>query len=225
MDLGNSNAVVIDILRATSTIVAAIAHGAMGVIPVAGVDTARALGIQSPGSLLGGERSAVRIEGFHLGNSPLEYTDERVAGRLVILSTTNGTRAFELARSARGLYAGSLTNRTALCESLIASGRDVCLVCSGTDGRVSDEDCFGAGMIADRLAGWGTLTAAASEMRDQAKRNLDQAEDPSRVIGLSFHGKRLMDLGLASDIQACGRLDSSGVVPLMNDAGMLVGAG
>lgn len=225
LDLGHTNAVVIDILRATSTIVAAIGNGAAGVVPVATVDAARALALDTPGSLLGGERSAVRIDGFDLGNSPLEYAPEQVRARVVILSTTNGTRAFRLAGTAAGVYAGSLTNRAALCKALMESGRDVVLVCSGTDGKVSDEDCFGAGLIADGLVGWGTITDRAAGLREKAREDLKVFGDPTRVIGSSFHGKRLISLGLAEDIDVCANLDSSAVVPQLNGAGMLVEAG
>ncbi|MCA9303563.1 MAG: 2-phosphosulfolactate phosphatase [Phycisphaerales bacterium] len=225
LDLAETNAVVIDILRATSTIVAAIASGASGVIPVGEVGHARAVSAQYPGSLLGGERSAVKIEGFDLGNSPLEYTHEAVGGRVVVLSTTNGTRAFETVRSSPGVYAGALVNRAALCRALMDAQRDVLLVCSGTDGKVSEEDCFGAGLIADTLTGWGTLTDRAAGVRKKAMNDLGRLGDPARVIGSSFHGKRLIDLGLVADIEVCGRLDSSDVVPVMNAVGMLVAAG
>lgn len=224
-DLAKSNAVVIDVLRATSTIVAAIEHGASAVLPVAGIDDARAHAVQNPGALLGGERNAQRVEGFDLGNSPLEYTQDRISDRMIVLSTTNGSRAFELAADAFALYAGALTNRAALCRALRESDRDVCLICSGTDGRVSDEDCFAAGLIIDALDKWGALSREASAMRDQARDCLDELEDPERVIRSSFHGRRLLDLGLERDIVHCGRLDISEIVPLMNKGGMLVKRG
>jgi len=225
LDLAGTNAVVIDVLRATSTIVAAIESGVSGVIPVAGIEEARLLAAEHRGALLGGERAAVRVEGFDLGNSPLEYSPERVGGRAVVLCTTNGTRAFGRAGDAAGVYAGALTNRAALCAALKQSGRDVRLVCSGTDGAVSDEDCFGAGLIADGLAGWGTLTRRAASMREQAVLAMARLGDPTQVIGSSLHGRRLIGLGLEADVEACGGLDTSRVVPVINAGGILVNAG
>jgi 2-phosphosulfolactate phosphatase len=223
-DLSGINAVVIDVLRATSTIIAAIENGASAVLPVAGIDNARAHAQRLPGALLAGERHAKRIDGFDLGNSPLEHTQDRVDGRVIVLSTTNGTRAFELASGAFGKYAGALTNRSALSRELIKDDRDVCLVCSGTDGKVSDEDCFGAGLIIDALGDWGTLSSAARVMRDQARDQIEQLGDPERVISSSFHGRRLLDLGFDRDIAHCSVLDHSQIVPKMGKGGMLVRA-
>lgn len=141
-------AVVLDILRATTTITTALWHGCGGVIPVAEVDEARELAKAYPGRLLGGERGSVKLPGFHLGNSPLEYTGDVVAGRQVVLTTTNGTGTIKLAaQRAPEVLIGSLLNAAAVAGELLRTGDSVLLACAGTRGNFSLEDTLGAGWI------------------------------------------------------------------------------
>ncbi|WP_031518030.1 2-phosphosulfolactate phosphatase [Desulfofalx alkaliphila] len=145
-------AVVLDILRATTTITTALANGCRGVIAVAEVEEARALAAAKGKVLLGGERGAVRLPGFHLGNSPLEYTADKVGGKTVVLTTTNGTGTIELAvQRAAHVLMGSLLNVRAVAQELAAFKGHILLACAGTRGKFSLEDTLAAGWIIKEL--------------------------------------------------------------------------
>jgi 2-phosphosulfolactate phosphatase len=148
-------AVVIDVLRATTTIVHALAAGATSVVPCSEVDEAFAKreAIGADRSVLGGERHGLLIEGFQLDNSPFSYTPETVGGKTVIFTTTNGTRALAASRSAERVLIGAFVNRNSLVAELKRDGRPVWLVCAGTDGKVTGEDVLFAGAIATDLTG------------------------------------------------------------------------
>jgi 2-phosphosulfolactate phosphatase len=158
-DLSATVCVVFDVLRATSSIVTALAHGAAAVIPVTEIPEAIALRKLHPGILLAGEREGLRIRAvqtggvdFDLGNSPREFTRERVAGRKIALTTTNGSRALRACERAKTVLAGSLLNLQATLEHVQSvSARHVLLVCSGTFDQASYEDVLGAGALADLL--------------------------------------------------------------------------
>lgn len=152
--LNNKSAVMFDILRASSTISTALANGCQQVIPVLEVADAFALAKKLPENtyILGGERGAIKVPGFHLGNSPLEYTSQVVRGKTVILTTTNGTKATRLAAAGAGeVFIGSLLNTSAVANRLLARNRDVALVCAGTRGKFSLEDTLAAGMVVREL--------------------------------------------------------------------------
>jgi 2-phosphosulfolactate phosphatase len=149
--LRGKTAVVIDALRFTSTAVTAIANGCLGVIPVAEVKTAAAYKRDSDAEiLLGGERGGKILPGFDLGNSPFEYTAERVSGRMVVSTTTNGTKTLLKAAPAARIYAGSFLNAKATAHAVQNAG-SIAFICAGNKGRMALEDVLAAGCIADRL--------------------------------------------------------------------------
>jgi 2-phosphosulfolactate phosphatase len=223
--LPSLTAVVIDVLRATSTIVAALAAGAHGVIPVLTPEEARALARTMPGGrvLLGGERKAVLIPGFDLGNSPREYTPDVVAGKTIILTTTNGTRAVHAASTAARVFMGAVLNAGAVARAVIAEGRDLVIICAGTRGSFSLEDALAAGLILEALPeaadldgydleadyddlSWATL-AIASHYRGR----------PAEALRRIHHGQDLQSLGFAADLDYCALLDSIPVVPVWSE--------
>ncbi len=220
-ELVGKTVVVIDVLRASTTIIAALDAGALGVIAKRDIESARQCAGSIDRALLGGERSAAHIEGFDLGNSPLEYSPAVVDGRVIVLCTTNGTKAVKIAMEGELVMIGAITNRAAVVDEVIEAGRDIMLVCSGTDGEVSEEDCFAAGLIAELLDGWGTLTERARELSINAGTALCGAGDIESVLFRTFHGHRLHQLGHASDIHAAARMDSSKCVPMLDKGGML----
>jgi 2-phosphosulfolactate phosphatase len=224
-------AVVIDVLRASTTMITALAHGAAAVRPVAEIAAARMLAVRlGPTAILGGERGGVRIEGFHFGNSPTEYTRERVAGREVVITTTNGTAALAACSQARHVLVGAIVNRTAVAQAArmlaVRDGiRDVHLVCAGTDGEVTAEDVLAAGAILDAaaldpaafddehdpaaeaaLAVFRSLAAAVTDARAAL------VEDFARAAG----GANLIELGMQADLPVCARLDELSVVPRLD---------
>ena len=221
-------AVVIDVLRASTTIATALAHGAAAVRPVPTIAEARRLAAAAGGSaLLGGERGGLRIAGFDLGNSPREYTRDRVAGRAIVITTTNGTAALAACREAREVVVGALVNRAAVAAAVrrlaAASGSDaVHLVCAGTDGDVTAEDVLAAGGVLAAGAGPDDrLDAAATAARDSFRR-LAGGGDPAAALGRALRGSRgganLVALGMEADLGACAALDTLRVVPRLDPA-------
>jgi 2-phosphosulfolactate phosphatase len=223
-----SIAVVIDVLRASTTMITALAHGAAGVVPVADIDQARRLAAEcGPTALLGGERGCVRIEDFDLGNSPLEYTADRVRGRSVVITTTNGTAALHACRDAREILIGAIVNRTAVADAvrrLARTGDQVHLVCAGTDGAVSAEDVLAAGAILDAASAAGpddVLDPAALEARAFFRR-VAAGGDAQAALVAKFRrspgGVNLVDLGMQADLPACAAIDSLPLVPRYDHA-------
>jgi 2-phosphosulfolactate phosphatase len=198
---------VIDVLRATTVLSEALANGAAGVIEAATVDEAFALGARHPGSLLCGERDNRVVPGFDLGNSPYEYTRERVSGRTLVFASTNGSQALRLAAGRRRVLA-SFRNLTAAAER-VRDTRDVVIVCSGKLGRFSLEDVACGAMVAARLETRGASPAdpASAFARTLAPRD---ADDVRRVVEGSSHGRYLRTLGAAyaRDVAFCSELDT-----------------
>jgi 2-phosphosulfolactate phosphatase len=206
-------AVVIDTLRATSVIAAALAAGAASVIPVAEVDEARRIyeGLGARAALLCGERGGRPIPGFHLGNSPLEYAPEVVKGKTLVMTTTNGTRAILAAAGAARLALGAMVNASAVAAAAAASGMGLTFVCAGTKGRFSLEDLLTAGAIVDAMG------ASGSGMDDLSLLALDfyrrNAGDPAGALRDCAHARALIEMGYAADVEYCMRKDTLNVVP------------
>jgi 2-phosphosulfolactate phosphatase len=233
-DFENSACVVFDVLRATSVMVAALANGAAGVAPAADISEALALRARHPGALLAGERDGLRITAaqsggveFDLGNSPREYSRERIGGRTLISTTTNGTRALRACETARSVAAASFLNLSATADWLArqSSGR-VIIVCAGTAECPALEDILGAGALVDLLISWrarGDLTDSA----DAAARVYREARaDLAGAVRGSRNGRRLMaDATLRDDVEFCLRRDEFGLVALMGTDGVVKAAG
>jgi len=228
-------AVVIDVLRASTTIITALAHGAAGVRPVLAIDVARALAaVGGPGSkiLLGGERGGLRIDGFDLGNSPLEYSRARVAGRRIVMTTTNGTAALDASTAAAEVLIGAIVNRAAVAaraRSLAVEHgtSDIHLVCAGTDGHVTEEDLLTAGAILDaasRLPGASgdSLDASATAALETFRGVLSAAADAGAASAItaafatSRGGRNLIELGMQADLSAAAAIDGLTVVPRLD---------
>jgi 2-phosphosulfolactate phosphatase len=192
--------IVVDVLRATSTIAQALASGYERVLCCAEIDEARALRNELPDSLLGGERKAIMVEGFDVGASPREFLEPRA--RTLILSTTNGTRAIlEAGRLSERVLLGSLLNLTAVAHA--AAGEDVVILCAGFQGGFALDDVYCAGRIVQLLDGERTHAAAAAELLAQAF--------PSALEGLN--ARTYGPAGLEEDIAYCAQEDLLDVVP------------
>jgi 2-phosphosulfolactate phosphatase len=192
--------IVVDVLRATSTIAQALAAGYRRVLCCADVDDARALRAEIPDSLLGGERDAVRIEGFDVGASPREFLEPRA--ETLILSTTNGTRAIvETARRAEQVVLGSLLNLEAVARR--AAGHDTVIVCAGFKGAFALDDAYCAGRLVERLEAVRSDAAVASA--------LIAAAFPDALDGLN--ARTYGPPGLEEDIAFCARESVLDVVP------------
>ncbi len=217
-------AVVIDILRATSTIATALANGADTVVPVLAPEEAFAVAQANPERefILGGERKSVRIPGFHLGNSPLEYTETRVLGRPVLFTTTNGTRAIRAAGAAWRVYIAAFLNAPAVARELTALGRDVAICCAGTHDQFSLEDVGCAGAIIDFMSTAGAhlelgdLGYVARELYRKFQGRL------ADLLHQSEHGQSLLKLGLQEDLLFCSQLGSLSLLPRYGDGQVTV---
>ena len=209
-------AIVIDVLRATTTIVEALSHGARSVVAVASVDAARMISHDRPGSLLCGERGGIKPDGFALGNSPFEYTREHIVGVDCVLTTTNGTRALHMSQAAETILIGSVTNLDSLCLYVRSLDQDVVLVCSGTDRMVSLEDCLCAGLIVDRL---GFDADDSAQLLLHAMRGaIKEYGGLEGAIRSSYHAQRLIDLGFENDVLYSSRDSISDIVPVFDPA-------
>jgi 2-phosphosulfolactate phosphatase len=194
--------VVVDVLRATSTIAQALASGYERVLCCAEIEDARALHEQLPDSLLGGERQAMRVEGFDVGASPREFLEARA--RTLILSTTNGTRAIlETAQRCERVVLGSLLNLSAVGDAAGSDG--VAVVCAGFQGGFALDDVYCAGRIVQRLRGERTHAATAAELLTRAF--------PTALDGLE--ARMYGPPGLEEDIAYCAQVDLVDVVPVL----------
>jgi 2-phosphosulfolactate phosphatase len=217
-DLAASTAVVFDVLRATSTILAALANGAAGIRPVATLDEAWALRKEFPNALVGGEREGVKVEGFDFGNSPLEYTRKAVEGREIIHTTTNGTVALRAAAGAKCVLIGALLNLDALAAYLRAAMPEhLVLICAGSWAEFSLEDALAAGGLMARLpeaeaTDPGTLVSLVHQRFGM---------EPYSCLRSSKNGRRLVNIGLGEDVAYCSRSSSSALVPEMRNGVIL----
>jgi 2-phosphosulfolactate phosphatase len=218
-DLSGKTAVVIDVFRATTTIVTALESGIAEVRPVLQLQEAFALA--SEDYLPAAERDGNVAEGFEYGNSPLQYRNlNGLKGKRLALTTTNGTRCVALSQDAEEIVAGALRNRSAVARYLLATGRDAVLFCAGWKDRPNLEDTLLAGALTEALiahfacgddATWSALTlweAARSDLSNWARR--------------TSHYKRLVDKGMREDVLHCLELDNSQVVPVLRDGVFVV---
>ena len=211
-DLGGTACVVFDVLRATSTLVTALHHGASAIIPVSEISEAMDIGKKRPDVLLGGERNGVKIrttEGeFDFGNSPREYTREKVKGKTIVSTTTNGTRALRACAHARTVLAGSFLNLGATAKFLRDQNfENVLLVCAGTRENTALEDVLAAGALGEIL-----LSSGAAELSDSAQIALAtfrQAKgDLAEAVSKSENAQRLLAIPeLREDVAFCSQQD------------------
>ncbi len=218
--LTDQTVVVIDVLRATSTMVEALGNGAKNIFAVPTTDEAVriAQNIGRDQTLLTGERNCVRIDGFDLGNSPLEFTRERVAGRQLIMTTTNGTAALAAVASAKRVLVASLLNVDAVARALAESDESITIVCAGRERRFALEDAVCAGALAlqlyrrqGRRQNWSDAALAAAQL---ARRYLHAIE---RTLRRAAAGRALIELGFAQDVEYCAQLDLYDVVPTFRE--------
>lgn len=205
--------VVIDILRATSSICVAFAHGVNSIIPVSTVEEAMAY--KKKGLLAGAERHGEMLEGFDFGNSPFSYMDEKIRGRDVVLTTTNGTRAINTAKSGYKVVIGSFLNLDVLCQWLKEQGRDVIALCSGWKNTFNLEDTLFAGALVYKLKSefdfsLGRDSCIAAEYLYILGKN-----DMYKFLGESSHRMRLEKLGIEKDVQYCLTPNTAKVVPVL----------
>jgi len=208
--------VVMDVLRATSSMVHALANGARQIVPTTTVEEAvrKAEELGRDAVLLCGERDCQRIRGFDLGNSPEEFSADRVAGRTLVMSTTNGTPALLAATASAECLVGSLLNAGSVAARIAAADRDTLLLCSGREGRFAYEDAYCAGLVLRRLRRLRPRVRSDDAGR-AVLRLLGRGQGaPLPVLRRSAAARRLLELGLGKDVQFCSQIDLHDVLPV-----------
>jgi 2-phosphosulfolactate phosphatase len=207
--------VIIDILRATSTIVTALDNGAKEVVPVASIEFAMKVsgGMFGGQTLLGGERNTKKVAGFALGNSPLEYTPEVVGGKTIILFTTNGSKAVVKAKFSENLFICSFLNLQAIADHLLKLDKDLDILCSGRLSTFSIEDTVCAGRLITALMKSSTDIELSDTARASVSLSKSFGKSLIKLLKESEHGKLLLDNGFLEDIKFCSRINTINVIP------------
>lgn len=210
--------VVIDNLRASVTMTAALFNGAERVIPTLTVEEALAIRARSageglPAPILGGERGGVLIPGFDLDNSPRAYTRERVAGRTVVFTTVNGTAALLQARLAARVLVGSFVNLSAVCDAVAGDERAVHLLCCGTREDLGNDDILPAGAMVEKLVAAGRGLVSDDSARLAAYAWKGARSELAAAMADSRGGRGLARVGLTADLPVCTAVDSMPIVP------------
>jgi len=212
-DVENYIVVIIDIFRATSSICYGIENGATAIIPVSLVEECAAYREKGLEYLLAAERDGKVVDGFDFGNSPFSYTKEKVAGKTVVLTTTNGTHALHLSRQAKTIVIGSFLNLTSLCNWLKVQNENILLVCAGWKNNFCLEDTLFAGSVVDQLKGAGFKlddpAIAAGDLFESGK------DDISKYLKKTSHSERLKKLGIEKDIEFCLQVDLTTAIPVL----------
>lgn len=219
-DVKNSIVVIIDVLRATSTICTALYNGASRVIPVASVEECVNIG-RAIGGITAGERDGKIAEGLVHGNSPFEYPREFVENKTLVLTTTNGTKLLHMAKDAIQIITGSFPNISAVCDYLISQNQNVILGCAAWKDRVNMEDTLFAGAVVSRIKQHFDVSCdsaiAAETLYETAK------DDIHNFMKQASHYKRLANYGLEDDIHYCLTADGANVLPLFKDGELVAG--
>jgi len=237
LDIRGWRCAVVDVLRATSTMVTALASGAAAVYPCVAIAEAKegVAGYSRDSGLLGGEERGEMIPGFDLGNSPLEYLDGRVVGGKAIFSyTTNGTGAIRVAHGGSGVpvYVASLLNLSAVASAMLEDAgasppRGLAVICAGRYGRPCPEDIFCAGLIVEKLAGVSGERGERPHLRDGAQiaAGLAAAGESHSldVLTSSEHGRFLESIGFAEDLKFASRVDEYPIAPVFDGERVVLG--
>ena len=225
--LAGSTVVVIDLLRASTTICQAVASGATEVVPfleIADAMAAADAAMDRDQIILGGERGGRRIDGFDLGNSPAEFTPKAVGGRRVFLTTTNGTRALNHARLAQRVVVGSFVNLSAVADSVREEPR-VDILCAGTAGEVTREDLLAAGALVEAICFSDVSARNMNESAVAARGEWRQLCETARAAGQTVNerlaielrdtlgGRNVLSIGMDQDLVDCAQIDALDVVP------------
>ena len=224
--------VVIDVLRATTNIAVILENGCSAIYPCASPEMAHELAEKlrlrhgSEKIILGGEQDGKPIEGFDGGNSPLEYTRRRISGKILILSTSNGTKTLSAVQRCGEIFTAAFVNMTATAERVASilhenPNQSLLIACSGREGAYCEEDTVGAGMLLQILSRnlekleFSDTARAALHVAHGAEKNLE------KMLFHSWWGRHLSSLGLDEDISFCAQKDITRVVPKLDDGGII----
>lgn len=222
-DVSNSIVVIIDVLRATSTIATALYNGAKCIIPVDSVSRCMEIGRQIEG-VTAGERDGQIAEGLEYGNSPFEYPKEFIEGKTLVLTTTNGTRLLHMAleKGAKEIITGSFPNLSAVCYHLVEMKQNVILGCAAWRDKVNVEDTLFAGAVINRIKEHFSINCDSSHiaeaMYEEGKKDLFEFLKKNDAS----HYHRLMNFGLEKDIRYCLAADGANVLPVYKEGKLII---
>jgi len=221
----NKTVVVIDVLRATTSICAALSSGARAVIPTNGrgeaVDMWDKIGPDN--TVLAGEEKGLIIENFHLGNSPFEFTEKNVKDKFVIMSTTNGTPAFSKALNTGHVICGAVVNISTVVERIIAENSDLAIVCSGRDGHFSNEDTITGGLLINLLKEKKESEIKLNDAADLAFLLYNNNKDNLKgSIAAGEHARYLKEIGFENDVDFASAKDTLPVLPVLKDGKLIL---
>jgi len=207
--------VVVDVLRASTTLVTFVERGAARIYIAGSIQAAREKASEVRGAVMAGEQDGLAPPGFDYGNSPVEAARADVAGRPVVFVTTNGTAAIHAVRSLGPVFVGALRNATAAAAEAAAAAQemshDVTIVCAGREGAFGIDDAYCAGALAERILRHGEFEP--TDGAEGALRLYRTEPDVRRIFSLAAAGRNVIRLGLAHDVDYCAEVDRSGVVP------------
>lgn len=210
-------AVVIDVLRASTSICTAVRNGCREVVPVGSTGDAAAMraNLDKGKVLLCGEREGLKVEGFDLGNSPSEYTEETVRDKVLIFASTNGSRAILKCAAAFQTLVCGFVNLSLVAETILNEQKDVAVVCAGRQGNFSLEDTFCGGALIDKLVNTGQFMVDndAAQVAQMLYKNRDDSIEA--VISRADHARYLKELGFGADILTAAAVDSVSVAPVL----------
>ena len=219
-DLKNKIAVVIDVFRATSTMVTAFSNGCQAIIPVLTTEEALERRINEPCCLLGGERRALPIEGFDVGNSPSDYVSEKVRDKTIIMTTTNGTRAIHAVAEAQMVWIASFLNVGSVVDAIqryIIENSEIegiVIICAGSEDRFDIPDTLCAGMLVDMLGNdieTNDLGRAAQMLYNISKNNIEE------TLKMTEHGRLLQSIGYEKDVSYCSQSNILTITPILEN--------
>jgi len=223
--LAGKSVVLIDVLRASTSICRALYSGAKAVLPFEEPGEAAEMRVKigPKESLLAGEREGVKIDNFDLGNSPREFTPEVVAGKTILMTTSNGTRAYNKAKPSSLILTGALVNISKVAGRIAREGNDLAIMCAGRDGQFSIEDSICGGMIIDKLY---TEYKMEMELNDAASLALLLYRSNKRAlketIAQGEHGRYLNKIGFGEDVAIAAEPDSIPVLPILKESRIIV---
>ena len=211
--------VMIDVLRASNTIITALNNGAREIVPVGSVEFAVKVsgGMFGGQTLIGGERNTRKIDGFALGNSPLEYTGDIVAGKSIIFFTTNGSKAVVKAKFSENLFVCSFANLTAVAKHIISLDQDFEILCAGKNHSFSLEDAVCAGALISKIQ----VLKGKLELNDTANASVvlkkSFGKSTLNMLKSTEHGRVLMENQFEEDIKHCSHIDNVKVIPFFSE--------
>lgn len=214
-------AIIIDVLRATSVMVTALANGVNAIYPYKDIESVLENSKRDKNPLLCGERKGLKIDGFDCGNSPLEYPRELVEGRNMFMTTSNGTRAIErTATGAERIYVSAFLNIGRVAEQIVADGKDVVIICSGTDDNFSLDDALCAGEIIKRVC--EKKEVQLSDMAIGLKFIAENSKDIPTTLAGTKHYEYLKSIGFTGDMEHCFSMDKYNILPVYENGKIIL---